>query len=73
MKEDSKSLKKRVEKVKSKLSSLGFKNSKNDFNVKYPEFNDEERLNNLWYCKVSDKEFTIKLEAFLTFKETYYK
>lgn len=74
MKKINKNLKKRVEKVKEELKSLGFTNSKNDFSRKYSEYlTDTIRLDNLWYCKVADEEFTSKLESFLTFKKTQYK
>ena len=76
-------LKKRVEAVRKELDDLGFKDQRNDFSLKYKEYvsnsslkektSKKNRLTNLWYCKVFDESFTIKLEAFLTFKKTHYK
>ena len=83
MKDRNKKLKLRVEKVRNTFKSLGFNDQKKEFVMKYPEFvshknkeeesSKRERLNNLWYCRVFDEDFTKKLEAFVLFKETQYK
>ncbi|WP_439132387.1 hypothetical protein [Polaribacter sp.] len=77
MKERNKKLKKRVEFVKKELDSLQIKNPKHFFGLKNPEYlgdnHKEERLKNLWYCRVFDEDFTKKMESFLTFKKTQYK
>ena len=83
MKDRNKKLKLRVEKARERLDALNIKSQKHDFGLKYQEYlsdkdvhdrsSKRERLNNLWYCRVFDEDFTKKLEAFVLFKETQYK
>lgn len=73
-------LKKRVEKCREELKSLGVKKQLYAFALKYPKYiggNTKEekekskfRLENLWYCRAFDETFTESLEAFVKFKET---
>jgi hypothetical protein len=71
--ENNSELKIRVLTCRSKLEKIGVKMPRHFFCKKYPEFiNDENRLNNLWYAKISNKDFTTKLEAFTTFKEVEF-
>lgn len=77
MKERNKKLKSRVENARKKLDKLDIPNLRNKFKKKYPEYYGgktqeeidakENRLNNLWYCKAFDEDFTRKLEAFLEY------
>ena len=65
-------LKKRVKKCKGKLNELGVKSARHYFVRKYPKYNEKNRpmrLDNLWYGKVLDKEFTIKLESFVKYQK----
>lgn len=67
---DNNELKRRVLACRGKLEAIGVKMPRHFFCRKYPEFkDDEDRLNNLWYVKIADKDFTDKLAAFTTFKE----
>jgi hypothetical protein len=74
-----KNLKKRVKACRNQMKEL--KALRFYFVLKYPQYapkNSEDteainRLDNLWYGKVLDEEFTEKLEAFTKFKLTQYK
>ncbi len=71
--EDSNELKRRVLACRGKLDAIGVKMPRHFFCKKYPEFkDDEDRLNNLWYIKTSNQDFTTKLESFTTFKEVEF-
>lgn len=71
-------LKNRVNEARIKMERDGIKSALYMFCVKYPEYKDKkgnpsDRVKNLWYCKISDIEFTVKIEAFATYMETYLK
>jgi hypothetical protein len=67
-------LKRRVLDCRSILQKLGVKMPRHFFTLKYPEYNsDEDKLNNLWYGKIENDDFTNKLESFTKFKEVQYK
>ena len=75
-KKNTNDLKDRVYKCRETLAKLGVKKGLDEFCKKYPELipkvNDIkaiQRLQNLWYGKLADTNFTIKLEAFVVFKE----
>ena len=60
----------KVLKLKSKLKEIGVSQAKYYFSLKYPEYlKDSEELDNLWYGKISNEEFTEKLEAFVIYKQ----
>ena len=64
----------RVLKCRKRLKLAGIKMPRHFFSLKYPEYkDDQDKLNNLWYGKVENDEFTKKLESFTTFKEIQYK
>ena len=66
-------LMKRVHASRSKLAYLGVKSARYYFCLKYTEYKDDQnRLDNLWYAKITEVEFTKKLEAFTTFKEVEF-
>lgn len=83
MNERNKKLKQRVLSCKKILDGLNIKNARVDFAKKYPKYYSsniltdtsdlKDRLNNLWYCKVFDEDFTKNLESFTKFKQTQYK
>lgn len=62
----------RVMKCRDDLAEIGVKSARYYFNRKYPEYRDD-KLNNLWYCKIADKDFTKKLESFTRYKKTEFK
>jgi len=64
-------LKKRVMDCRSELAEIGVKSARYYFSLKYPEFNND-KLDNLWYCKIEDQDFTEKLESFTTFKRVEF-
>lgn len=74
-------LDKRVETCRDKLNTLGVKSARFYFALKYPEYRPKDkkdiqaknRIDNLWYGKITDEDFTKKLEAFTTFKEVQFK
>ena len=61
----------RVMKSRSKLAEIGVKSARYYFNRKFPEYRDD-KLNNLWYCKITDEDFTKKLESFTKYKQTEF-
>ena len=72
-KENSTELKRRVMICKSKLQHIGVIAPKQYFCLKYSTYKDDiNRLDNLWYCKISDEQFVKDLEAFTTFKEVEF-
>lgn len=72
--EESQNLKQRVNKAKSDLVKIGIvKSPRYYFCLKYPEFQEGEELDNLWYARKADEKFTICLEAFVTFKQNQYE
>jgi hypothetical protein len=57
-----------------RLRSMGVKMPRHFFTLKYPEYRgDDDKLNNLWYGKIDDDDFTSKLESFTEFKKVQYK
>ena len=66
----------RVLKAKGELNKLGVKMPRYYFCLKYPEYKaidskllkDNHKLDNLWYGKITDEDFTVKLEAFVKYK-----
>jgi hypothetical protein len=69
-------LREKVSSSLKKLKDLKIKNARWDFIRKYPEYGKEEdvyRLENLWYGKSTDEDFTTKLESFVKYKETEFK
>ncbi len=67
-------LKLRVATAMGQLKHIGaFKSAKYYFAQKYPQFSqDDDRLNNLWYGRSTDEDFTTCLEAFVTFKKVEF-
>ena len=69
-------LKRRVLSCRSSLIAIGVKRPMDKFAIKFPEFAKNERqitrLNNLWYNKITDDDFTKKLELFVEFKKNEY-
>lgn len=71
----------RVENCREQLKTMEIKNPKHFFCLKYPEYkpkddSDKESFNkidNLYYGKITDEDFTVKLESFVTFNKTHYK
>ena len=63
---------KRVKKCRDELKELGLPSPRYFFALKYKEYNNENRLNNLYYGKIADADFTVKLEAFTRYKITEY-
>jgi hypothetical protein len=73
MSEINEDLKSRVATCRSTLIEIGVKKGIDEFGRKYPEFlSDLNRLHNLWYSKISDKDFTIKIESFVEFKKNEF-
>lgn len=76
IKENSTELKRRVMVCRSKLQHIGVIGAKQGFCLKFPQYksNNESlrRLDNLWYCKVSDEQFVKELESFVVFKEVEF-
>ena len=75
-KNNTKELKLRVLKCRSDLKKIGVKKQMDKFALKYPEFYKDKkaikRLNNLWYNKITDENFTKKLELFVEYKKSEY-
>lgn len=72
MRDRNKRLKKRVEASRSELKLLQVKSPRFHFANKYPKYSgkeNEDRLNNLWYGRAFDEDFTTELEAFVEFKK----
>jgi hypothetical protein len=77
MKDNENTLFVRVLKAKEALKTIGVKMPRYYFSLKYPEYKtddgdvqkDNHELNNLWYGKVMNEDFTIKLEAFVEYKK----
>jgi len=71
------SLKERVKVCRDKLKELGVRNARYYFAKKYPEYAKDDkaktRLDNLFFCKISDEQFTKDLEAFTSYKEVEFK
>ena len=67
-------LKLRVATAMGELKYMGaIKSAKYYFAQKYPQYSqDDDRLNNLWYSKSTDENFTKCLEAFVTYKKTEF-
>lgn len=76
-----KELKERVSKCRNKLRELEIKNPKHYFCLKYPEYKPKSnidlkaksKIDNLYYGNFIDEDFTIKLEAFVSFTKTHFK
>lgn len=71
-------LRNRVEKCRDRLSELKIKSARFYFAKKYPEYEpkddtDQYRLENLWFGKSTDLDFTKKLESFTKYKEVEFK
>lgn len=71
------SLSKRVKICREKLRELEIKNPKHFFALKYREYTpknekDYNKLDNLFYGKIEDKNFTIKLESFVEFMKIQF-
>jgi hypothetical protein len=67
------SIKQRVKTCRNEIKKLGVKAARFYFVLKYPEYNSQNRLDNLWFGKIEDEDFTIKLEAFTEFKKVQFK
>ena len=75
---DVEKLKTRVEQCREKLNKLEIKSARHYFIRKYPEYtpknkSDEYRIENLWFGKSTDEDFTKKLESFTKYKELEFK
>lgn len=71
-------LKARVHKAKIRLEIVGVKSATHYFCRKYPEYKDNKdkpsnRLKNLWYEKITDADFTNKIEDFASYMESSLK
>jgi hypothetical protein len=70
----------RVKQIRSQLKEIGVRNAMYYFAVKFPEYrwDDREspefnRIDNLWYGKIIDKDFLVKLESFLKYKQVEFE
>lgn len=78
IKENVSDLRERVGKCREKLSELGVKSARFYFTRKFPEYQEKDdisknRIENLWFGKSTDLDFTKKLESFTKYKEIEFK
>ncbi len=82
VKQDVTSLKLRVQQAIAKLQDIGAeKSGKYYFCLKFPEYKPRNysdtvklnRLENLWYGRSTDADFTMKLEAFVEYKRVEFE
>ena len=71
-------LKARVQACKNKIERLGVKSALYYFclhheKYQYDKRNPSGRAKNLWYCKITDEDFTTKLEEFVINKTKEHK
>ena len=64
-------LKERVLKAREELKEIGVKMPRYYFTLKFPKYSNEpDRLDNLYYVKIEEEQFTKELESFVQYKKT---